>query len=147
MNSGDVWHDRVVAVTSLAASNGEAVLTAGATLLALSGNAANIPIRIKSIKAWAIGGQAGQYPPTFLQVNYQNEEYCQNLTANAAVRDSLTDAGGMGAGCPGVGLKVPESLQLTRSDWGTASTTVLATALSLPSGARVLWHVCLAFKF
>lgn len=137
----------MVATTSLANSLGEAVLTAGAVLLALSGNAANIPIRIKKIKAWVISGNAGSYPPTFLQVNFFNDEFCQSTASNSGVRDSILDAGGQGAGCPGVGLMVPESLQLSRNDWGTGSSTFLAQALSLPQGARVLWHVELAFKF
>lgn len=146
MNSGDVWHPRKIQTTSVAASNGEATLTAGAVLASLSGNAGNLPVRIMKICAWAIAGTAGTYPPTFLQVNFQNEEFCQNLPANAAARDSITDGSGPGH-IAAVGLSIPSSLQLTRDDWGTASTTVLATAVALPSGARVLWQVSLAFKF
>jgi hypothetical protein len=147
LNSGDAWHYRRIVTTSLADSGGNAILTAGAILASLSGNAGNIPIRISQIRAWAIAGTAGQYPPTFLQVNFFNEEFCQNLAANAGVRDSLVDAGGQGSGPPNVGLGIPSSLQLTRNDWGTASTTQIAVASSLPSGARVMWQVCVCFKF
>jgi hypothetical protein len=147
MNSGDVWHDRTITTTSLADAGGTAALTAGAILASMSGNAGNIPIRIKSIRAWAIAGTAGTYPPTFMQVNFFNEEFCQSAAANSADRDSMTDAGGMGSGSPNIGLGVPSSLQLTRSDWGTASTTQIAQALSLPASSRVMWQVALAFKF
>jgi hypothetical protein len=147
LNSGDAWHTRKVVLTSLADSSGTAILTAGSILASLSGNAANIPIRISRIRAWAIAGPAQQYPPTFIQVNFLNEEFCQTFAANAAIRDSVIDAGGQGSGPPGVGLGVPTSLQLTRADWGTASTTQIAQAVSLPSGARVMWQVSVCFKF
>lgn len=147
LNSGDVWHVRKVAVTSLAGSDGVAVLTAGNMLSGLSGNSSNLPVRIASIKAWAISGASGQYPPTFIQVDFRNEEFCQSITGASSVRDSLLDAGGQGAGCPGVGLAVPESFQLTRSEWTTQTGTVLASAVSLPSGARVMWHIVVNFKF
>jgi len=146
LNSGDVWHTRKVSISTLADANGASSLTAGAMLLAMSGNASNLPVRLQSIKAWAVAGATGQYPPTYIQVNYQNEEFCQTLTGATTVRDGLTDAGGQGAGCPGVGLYIPDSLRLTRNDWGTGTSTVIATATSLPSGARVLWHVVLSFK-
>lgn len=146
MNAGDVWHSRTVATTSLADASGVASLTIGAMRLALSGNSANIPIRVASIKAWAISGTAGTYPPTFIQVNYANEELMDGLTYSGNTRDSLIDAGGQGGGCPGVGLYFPDARRKTRED-ATGSSTVLAEAVSLPSGARVLWHINLQFKF
>jgi hypothetical protein len=148
LNSGDVWHSRRIALTSLADSGGQANLTAGQILVNMSGNAGNLPIRIVKIMAYAIAGTAGTYPPTFLQVNFINEEFQQTLPAGSVlVRDSIFDAGGQGAGPPAVGLYIPDSQRITRPDWGTASTTILASALSLPSGARVLWYVTLEFKF
>lgn len=148
MNSGDVWHDRTVTLTSLADSGGSATITAGGVLTGLSSNSSNIPIRIRSIKCWAIAGTAGTYPPTFIQVNYVNEEFAQSTAASSAtIRDSIVDAGGQGAGCPAVGLGVPTSLQVIRGDWTTATTTLLATAVGLPSGGRVMWQVGLCFKF
>lgn len=147
LNSGDVWHDRSVVATSLASVDGSATLTGGQILSALSGNSSNVPIRIKSIRCWAIAGTAGTYPPTFLQVNFNNEEFCQSFAATASIRDSLLDAGGQGSGPPNIGLGVPTSLGLARSDWTTSTTTVIATAASLPSGARCLWRVELCFKF
>lgn len=147
MNSGDVWHNRSVVTTSLAAADGTAGLTAGQILSALSGNSSNVPVRILSIRAWAVAGTAGTYPPTFLQVNFNNEEFCQSLSASPAVRDSIVDAGGQGSGCPNIGLGIPTSLALTRADWTTSTPTILANATSLPSGARCYWRVELSFKF
>jgi hypothetical protein len=147
LNSGDVWHSRRIGLTSLADSAGTALLTAGQVLTNLSGNAGNIPVRIAKICAYAIAGTSGQYPPTFLQVNFFNEEFMQTQPNNPAARDSIFDAGGQGAGPPCVGLYIPDSQRQTRDDWGTASTTQLAQAISLPSGARVLWHITLQFKF
>jgi hypothetical protein len=142
-----VWHSRKVGLTSLADSAGIALLTAGQVLANLSGNAGNIPIRISKICCYAIAGTSGQYPPTFLQVNFFNEEFMQTQPNNPAARDSIFDAGGQGNGSPSVGLYIPDSQRQTRDDWGTASTTQLAQAISLPSGGRVLWHVTLQFKF
>ena len=88
LNSGDVWHDRKVVVTSIASAEGNALLTSGFIMTALSPNAATIPVRIKSIRCWAIAGTAGTYPPTFLQVNFANEEFVQSSSASAAIRDS-----------------------------------------------------------
>jgi hypothetical protein len=148
LNSGDVWHCRRVALTSLASSSGQADLTAGQMLINMSGNAGNLPVRIVKIMAYAIAGTAGTYPPTFLQVNFINEEFQQTLPSSSVVtRDSIFDAGGQGSGPPRVGLYIPDSQRLTRPDWGTGSTTIIASALSLPSGARVLWYVTLEFKF
>jgi hypothetical protein len=147
VNSGDAWHHRKVACTSLADTNGDSILTAGAILRALSPNSANVPIRLEKITAYALGGTAGTYPPTFLQVNFSNEEFCQASSAVASVRDSLTDGGGQGAGPPVVSLFVPDSLRFARADWNLSTLTTIATAASLPSGARVLWQVTLQFKF
>lgn len=146
LNAGDVWHTRRVAVTSLADASGNAALSAGSILLNLSTNAGNLPVRLTSIKAWAISGAAGQYPPTLLQVDYYNEEFCQTFSGTASIRDSIVDAGGMGGGCAAVGLYVPNALRLTRSDWSTGTATPVAMATALPQGARVLWHVVLEFK-
>ena len=147
LNSGDVWHDRKVVVTSLASAEGNALLTSGFIMTALSPNAATIPVRIKSIRCWAIAGTAGSYPPTFLQVNFANEEFVQSSSASASIRDSLVDAGGQGSGPPNVGLGVPDSLRLTRADWTLSSAITIATATSLPASARVMWQVSLSFKF
>jgi hypothetical protein len=146
-NAGDVWHSRTVGTTTLADASGNSVLTAGKILLALSANAGNIPVRITSIKGWAVAGTAGTYPPTFLQVDFANEEFMQTQPGAASARDSLFDAGGQGAGCAGIGLYIPDSQRLTRSDWATGSNTVVATATGLSSGARILWHINLQFKF
>lgn len=147
MNAGDVWHERRVIVTSLANSEGIADLTAGKMLGALSANSSNLPVRIAKFMVYAICGTAGTYPPTFIQVDFHNEEFMQTLTNSSSIRDSLVDSGGQGAGPPGVGLYIPDSQRLTRSDWSTATGTVLAQANGIPSGTRVAWYITLEFKF
>lgn len=146
MNAGDVWHSRIVQSTSLAASDGTSTLTSGALMTALSANAANLPIRLRKIAAWAIAGTAGTYPPTFIQVDFRNEEFTQQPSGAGSVRDSIADASGPGH-IAGVCLRVPQSLQLIRNDWALSTATVLATATGLPSGARVCWQISLEFKF
>jgi len=147
INAGDVWHDRRVTVTSLADSNGQAVLTAGALMGALSGNSANVPVRIARIMAYAIAGTAGTYPPTFLQVDFYNEEFMQSVPGVSSVRDSFVDGGGMGAGPPGVALYVPTSQRLVRNDWAPATSTTVANATGIQASARVMWYITLQFKF
>jgi len=105
-------------------------------------------LRIAKICAYAISGTAGTYPPTFLQVDFFNEEFMQSVpAASASARDSLIDAGGPGTGPPCVGLYIPDSQRSTIVAWGTANTTVVAEATGLPASARVLWHITLQFKF
>jgi hypothetical protein len=150
LNSGDVWHNRVSFTTTLAGSGGTADLTAGKFMSSLSGNAANVPIRINSITAWAIAGTAGTYPPSFMQVNFENQEFTDSASDTSFTpnyKDSLSDSGGQGAGPPGVMLCVPRNIQLIRADWTLNTTTVLATAAGLPSGANVYWRINSDFKF
>jgi len=146
LNAGDVWHDRKVQHTTLAAADGTTSLTAGNIISALSGNAGNLPIRINKICAWAISGTAGTYPPTFIQVDFRNEEFCQVNNSASSIRDSITDASGPGS-IAGVCLRVPPSIQLPRTEWVAGTVTTIAQALGLPSGARVCWQVSLSFKF
>lgn len=146
-NSGDKWHQRKIGTTSLANSTGDAVLLAGKVMQALSGNAANVPVRIRAITAYAIAGTAGTYPPTFLQVNFENQEFVNVQNTTAGAKDSLVDSGGQGAGPPGVRLVVPQNIQQVRADWTLSASTLLATAVGLPAQANVIWQVDLDFKF
>jgi len=116
-------------------------------MLGLSGNSSNVAVRIAKIMAYAVAGTAGTYPPTFLQVNFHNDVFMQSYSSSATPRDSLLDAGGQGAGPPAVALYIPESQRLVNSGWTTATTTVVAEADSLPSGARIMWYVTVDFKF
>jgi hypothetical protein len=147
LNAGDVWHTRSVTVTSLADEEGKTDLLAGKVMLALSANSGLLPVMFHSIKAWAIAGTAGTYPPTFMQVDFQNNEFVNGAINTSSYNDSIVDAGGQGSGCPAVGLGIPPAIRRTRVDFGTAATTVLATATSLPQGSRVMWRVTLSFKF
>lgn len=146
-NSGDKWHQRKTGITIIAGSNGDAILTAGKVMSSLSGNSANVPIRFRSITAYAIAGTAGTYPPSFLQVNFENNEFTNISATTAGAKDSILDAGGQGAGPPSVRLIIPKNIQQTRSDWTLSSTTTIATATGLPTGANVLWQLELDFKF
>ena len=114
-------------------------------LLAMSSNAGNLPVSIVSIKCYGARGSASSAFPTQLQVDFNNEEFMQNYPGVSTPRDSIRDSGTL-ALAPKVGLYVPASQRLVRSDWATGSTTVLAQA-QVGGSATVRWIVNLMFKF
>lgn len=135
--AGNAWHKRCVGWAGVCVGgDAELHITGGDIISFLSGNADNVPIRIRYVAIW--GSQSTQR----VACQFHHKEFMQNPIVDSLGYNSM----GGGATLPRVMIKIPYHQQLVRKDWVHGTMTPIATFKTYGPGAYSV-RVGLSFMF